>query len=140
MTTQISLPRETPRYNTSLVPDVDAGRIVRIPRTLVGQSVPAQTCKKNLERDVTFRLPVPTPRLRPHQRRKSSKQGSAAKQLHHQSPPHCHHNPAHSPNADAPPAHQSHHHKIPRKQPPPTHRSRFIRGDAFEGTHHPLLI
>ena len=43
MTTQISLPRETPRYNTSLVPDVDAGRIVRIPRTLVGQSVPADT-------------------------------------------------------------------------------------------------
>lgn len=38
-----SLFREAPRHNTSLVPDVDAGRIISIPRTLVGDNLPRDT-------------------------------------------------------------------------------------------------
>ena len=39
--TQLPRVHQQPQHNTNLVPDIDAGRISNIPRTLVGDKPPA---------------------------------------------------------------------------------------------------
>lgn len=47
ITTQMFMPKEVPKYNTSLVPDIDAGRITNIPRELVGKKLPVDNYATN---------------------------------------------------------------------------------------------